>query len=163
VTFQFSLIQHYNVLYNTKQTATICTNKLLFTMSIRDCDNIVLILLTIKFDEGILEIYANGYKHNLAQFPRGVMRSPSNGGDVQRDGKQQEKTTHHDRWTLGAGMSPNNPKARTYNPDAPIIPSKYPKLDQRPSVMESNDHPITMDAVRTGITDERTPDSRQER
>jgi hypothetical protein len=45
----------------------------------------------------------------------------------------------------------------------PIIPSKYPKLDQRPSVTVSSDQPITIDAVRTGITDERTPDSRQER
>lgn len=45
----------------------------------------------------------------------------------------------------------------------PIIPSKYPKLDHWPSVTESSDQPMTIDAVRTGITDERTPDSRHER
>lgn len=43
------------------------------------------------------------------------------------------------------------------------MPSKYPRLDHRPNVTDSRDQPMTMEAVRTGITDERTPDSRQER
>lgn len=45
----------------------------------------------------------------------------------------------------------------------PTIPSRYPKLDHRPRVTESNDHPITMEAVRTGITEESTPDSLHDR
>jgi len=56
-------------------------------------------------------------------------------------------------------MSPN---IRAYSPEAPITPSKYPRLDHLLNVTDSNDQPITIEAVRTGITDERMPDSLHE-
>lgn len=44
-----------------------------------------------------------------------------------------------------------------------MVPFRYPRLDHFPRVMESNDQPATIAAVRVGITRERTPDCLHER
>jgi len=66
--------------------------------------------------------------------------------------------TRHWRATLGAGSNPIMPNARAYSPDPPIIPSTYPIPEYFPSTPQSVVQPEIIDTVKTGMTDDSSPD-----
>jgi len=70
---------------------------------------------------------------------------------------------HHRRATLGAGSSPTIPNVSAYSPEPPTVPSTYPKLEYRPSTPQSTAQPEMIDVVKTGITDDNSPDSLHDR
>jgi len=55
------------------------------------------------------------------------------------------------------------PNASAYSPDPPMMPMMYPIPEYRPSTPQSAAQPEMIDIVKTGMTDDSSPDSLHDR